>query len=231
MKFSYSLLLFLSLVGSNALAAGTPAGATNQPSDISTNVIEAKPPGLLFTNSVGMELLKVPGGFWAGKFEVTQKQYQDIMGSNPSEFIATNQPVEMVSWNNAVEFCKKLTAADLKKKLLPEGFYYTLPTEDEWLSLVGNATVEDAITSVKGALRSAPAVVGSTAPNNLGLCDVRGNVMEFCLGDETKPFRFLKGGSWKDFVEMNLRPDFHWWCKPDESANNFGIRCLLKGKP
>ena len=233
MKFSYSLMLFLSLAGTGALAAETPAtGATNAPANLITNKeVEAKPPGLKFTNSADMELLKMPGGFWAGKFEVTQKQYQDIMGSNPSEFGGASQPVENISWNDAVEFCRKMTEADVKKKALPEGYYYTLPTENEWLSLVGDAAVENAVTSVHGAPRTGPANVGSMPPNNLGLCDVRGNVMEFCLGDETKSYRFLKGGSWADFVDVNLRPEFHWWCQPDEHKNTFGLRCLLKAKP
>lgn len=228
MKFIYSLMLFLSFGRITARAAG---GATNQPTDSATNLMaEAKPPGAIFTNSTGMQLLKMPGGFWAGKFEVTQKQYQDIIGSNPSEFPGAAQPVEMVSWNEAVEFCSKLTAADLKKKFLPEGFYYTLPTEAEWVSLVGDAALDNAVTSLKGNTRPGPSNVGSTTPNSLGLYDVRGNVMEFCLGDDTKAYRFLKGGSWKDFVDVNLRPEFRWTCKPDERMNTFGIRCLLKAK-
>ena len=137
----------------------------------------------------------------------------------------------MVSWNDAMEFCRQLTAADLKKNFLPKGYHYSLPTEDEWLSLVGDAPLANAITSLNGNSRSGPSDVGSTPPNNLGLCDVRGNVMEFCLGDVTKPFRFLKGGSWKDNIDVNLRPEFHWWCQPDERMNTFGIRCLLKSSP
>src|SRR5271165_3796393 len=232
MKFLNSVMLFLSLAGISALAAGTPStNPANTPADLNTNLdVEAKPPGLIFTNSVGMPLLKMPDGFWAGKFEVTQKQYQDIMGSNPSEFGGAMQPVENISWNDAVEFCRKMTEADLKKKALPEGFYYTLPTEKEWLSLVGDATQENAVSSVHGAPRTGPANVGNMPPNNLGLYDVRGNVMEFCLGDETRSYRFLKGGSWADFVDVNLRPEFHWWCQPDEHKNTFGFRCLLKAK-
>jgi len=45
--------------------------------------------------------------FYMGKYEVTQKEYQEIMGTNPSRFKGDNLPVEMVSWYNAVEYCNK----------------------------------------------------------------------------------------------------------------------------
>jgi formylglycine-generating enzyme required for sulfatase activity len=45
-----------------------------------------------------------------------------------------------------------------------------------------------------------------------------------------QPRRFLKGGSWQDSVEINLRPEFRWYCKPDERQNAFGFRGLLKSK-
>jgi len=204
---------------------------TNQPAGEGTNeVLVAKVPGDDFTNSIEMQLIKIPGGFWAGKYEVTQKQYQLLTGANPSEFIGDEQPIENISWNDAMAFCTELTARDLSKKKIPEGYRYTLPTEEEWTNLLGNATLDSAVASLNGVIRNGPNNVGSLAPNDLGLYDVRGNVMEFCLSDESQPFRFLKGGSWKDFVEVNLRPEFRWYCKPDEKTNSFGMRCLLKAK-
>jgi len=52
--------------------------------------------------------------FWMGKYEVTQKQYSEVMGTNPSYFVGTGQdlsklPVERVSWYDAIEFCNKLS--------------------------------------------------------------------------------------------------------------------------
>ena len=123
-----------------------------------------------------------------------------------------------------------MTALDLSKKKIPEGYRYTLPTEEEWTNLLGGATLDSAVTSLTDRSRSGPSDVGSLAPNSLGLYDVRGNVMEFCQSDETKAFRFLKGGSWKDFVDANLRPEFRWYCKPEEKMNTFGFRCVLKDK-
>ncbi len=69
--------------------------------------------------------VKVPG-FFMGKYEITQAQYETIMGSNPSNFKTNgaNRPVEQVNWNDAIEFCKKLS-----KKA---GRTYRLPSEAEW---------------------------------------------------------------------------------------------------
>lgn len=210
-----------------AQAVPVPAADTNETN--ATNV--AKVPGAQFTNSVGMELVRISGGFWAGKFEVTQKEYQKVTGSNPSAFSGDNKlPVDSVSWNDAVEFCRKLTEMDIKEKKLPEGYRYTLPTEDEWQSFAASASLEDAITSL-GASRSGTSPVGSRGANALGLCDVLGNVMEFCLSDTSQPYRILHGGSWQDFTEINLRPAFRYYCQPDERKNTFGFRCVLKAGP
>jgi formylglycine-generating enzyme required for sulfatase activity len=190
--------------------------------DVQTPVV----PGDHYTNSIGMELVKV-GSFWAGKFEVTQKEFQQVTGSNPSAFGGENRPVENVSWNDAMNFCAKLTARELKAKDLPDGYFYTLPTESEWENLMAGASLADAVTSQNGP-RGGTARVGSLGPNQLGLYDTRGNVMEFCLGDTGKPYRVLRGGSWQDRIEVNLRPEFRFYCKPDDRQNTFGFRCLLK---
>jgi len=241
MKFKFACWIFLT-----ATAIALPAVAdeatvsstttTNQSGIVSTNgtngtnaVVEAKVPGDVFTNSIGMVLIKV-GSFWAGKYEVTQKEYQKIVGSNPSTFVGGTQPVDSVSWNDAVEFCDKLTVRDLETNAVPKGFYYTLPTEDEWQTLVADATLADAVTSQNGAVRQSTSPVGSLGPNSLGLYDVRGNVMEFCMTDTDKPYRVLHGGSWQDSIEENLRTEFRFYCKPDESKNTFGFRCVLKQK-
>ncbi|MDR0414865.1 MAG: formylglycine-generating enzyme family protein, partial [Prevotellaceae bacterium] len=63
-------------------------------------------------------------GFYIGKYEVTQKQYRDVMGTNPSSFKGDDLPVEMVSWDDAQEFIKKLNTRTGKS--------YRLPTEAEW---------------------------------------------------------------------------------------------------
>ena len=62
--------------------------------------------------------------FYMGKFEVTQAEYQAVMGKNPSRFLGDKLPVETVNWAEAKEFCEKLSKKEEKQ--------YTLPTEAEW---------------------------------------------------------------------------------------------------
>ena len=110
---------------------------------------------------------------------------------------------------------------------IPIGYYYTLPTEDEWESFVADASLDDSVTSANGD-RDGTAPVGSMKPNNLGLCDMRGNVSQWTLGDDSKPYRVLRGGSWQDRIEINLRTAFRTYEPPDTRANTFGFRVVLK---
>jgi formylglycine-generating enzyme required for sulfatase activity len=74
-------------------------------------------------------------GFYLGKYEVTQAQYEAVIGTNPSEFNATgngNRPVEKVNWTEAVAFCTQLTTQEQAAGLLPAGWAYVLPTESQW---------------------------------------------------------------------------------------------------
>ena len=67
-------------------------------------------------------------GFWLGKYEVTQKQWRSVMGSNPSEFKGDSNPVENVSWNDCQEFVRKVNDA----ARCQFGGSARLPTEAEW---------------------------------------------------------------------------------------------------
>lgn len=150
----------------------------------------------------------VATGFWAGAYEVTQDQYQSIMGENPSEFGKNTpdqgrHPVEMVSWIKAREFTQKLTERERTAKRLPEGYEYRLPTRAEWEYLARAGTVTpfnfgDSADPSKGNFKGTyPAqsgtsiasqnnvtgtkAVGSYAPNAWGLYDIHGNVSEWVL--------------------------------------------------
>ncbi|BAZ85545.1 bifunctional serine/threonine-protein kinase/formylglycine-generating enzyme family protein [Dolichospermum compactum] len=172
-------------------------------------------------NGVTLEMVEIPGGtfimgsleneagrysnegprhqvtvpaFFMGKYELTQAQYQAIMGSNPSRFQGNNRPVEQVSWNDAVTFCEKLSQKTQK--------YYRLPSEAEWeygcragtttpfyfgesitpelVNYNGNYTYASA---PKGQYRQQTTDVGSFPPNAFGLYDMHGNVWEWCLDD------------------------------------------------
>jgi formylglycine-generating enzyme required for sulfatase activity len=204
------------------------------------------------TNSIGMKLVYIPAGsfmmgspsnekdresdegpqhhvqiskgFYMGAYEVTQAQWQAVMGSNPSNFKGNNLPVEKVSWNDAVEFCEKLSHQ--------EGKTYRLPTEAEWeyacragtttpfyfgqtistdqANYDGNYTYG---SGRKGIYRQKTTAVGSFAPNAFGLYDMHGNVWEWCSdwygenyyssspgvdpqGPASGSYRVLRGGSW-----------------------------------
>ncbi|MFN6536025.1 MAG: SUMF1/EgtB/PvdO family nonheme iron enzyme [Nostoc sp. EkiNYC01] len=130
-------------------------------------------------------------GFFMGKYEITQAQYQAIMGKNPSNFRGVNQPVENLSWNDAVRFCKKLSEKTRRR--------YRLPSEAEWEYACRAGTTTpfyfgETITSdlanydgnytyasgSKGLYHKQTTSVGSFPPNAFGLYDMHGNIWEWC---------------------------------------------------
>ena len=235
MKINRNILALLTVALLSALPAMSlaQAGAPDATaSDSDTNA----PPKLkelmaendVVTNTVGIVLVKISPTFWAGKYEVTQSAYQKVMGSNPSAFQGGNHPVDSVTWNDAMAFCKKLTEKEQKDDELPRGYAYSLPTQAQWERLVDNASLKDAVMSLNMQRRSSTAPVGSLGPNSLGLYDTRGNVMEWCLDPQDKPYRVLRGGAWNTYIDINARIDFRWYGKPDEAKNTFGFRVVLE---
>lgn len=137
--------------------------------------------------------------FHIGRYEVTQRQWQAVMGSNPAKFTGEQQPVESVAFQACVEFCQRLTQL-LRREV-------RLPTEAEWeyACRAGTQTVYnvgDVISSAEhanfdgtysasgraGPNRARPTPVGSFPPNAWGLHDMHGNVAEWC-GDYFEPYR------------------------------------------
>ena len=80
----------------------------------------------------GLRKVTLTQGFWLGKHEVTQVQWEKIMGNNPSYFQDPRLPVEKMSWEGARNFCSQLTERERKAGRLPEGWAYQLPTEAQW---------------------------------------------------------------------------------------------------
>ncbi|MEH1929179.1 SUMF1/EgtB/PvdO family nonheme iron enzyme [Nostoc sp.] len=174
-------------------------------------------------NEEPQHAVNVPA-FLIGKFEVTQEQYQQIMGSNPSSFKGAKRPVELVYWNDAVDFCKKLSQKTGRK--------YRLPSEAEWeyacragtttpfhfgetitTDLANYNASETYANEPKGQYRRQTTDVGSFPPNAFGLYDMHGNVWEWCQDtwhdsykgapsdgsawiDNDNQSRTLRGGSW-----------------------------------
>ncbi len=98
----------------------TIACSKKQADNVADNLVLIK--GGTFTNTVSNLYGKraVIPDFYLGKFEVTQKEWIEVMGSNPSQFRKDNRPVEMVSWYDCVEYCNKRS---IKEGLQP---YYNI---------------------------------------------------------------------------------------------------------
>lgn len=169
--------------------------------------------------------------FYIGKYLVTQAQWREVMGTNPSHFKGCDDcPVESVSWDDAQAFIKKLNAKNGKN--------YRLPTEAEWeyaacggkqsmgYQYAGSNNLDEVgwYGSNSGS-KTHP--VGQKKPNELGIHDMSGNVWEWCADwydayppkPQTNPtgpakgdLRVLRGGSWSLIdnycrVAIRLRSD------------------------
>jgi formylglycine-generating enzyme required for sulfatase activity len=127
-------------------------------------------------------------GFYLGKYELTQAQWEKVMGSDPSRFKGTDRPVENVSWNDVVAFCKKLTEMEKKAGRVPKGMAYQLPTEAQWeyACWAGTTTKYSWGDSINSSNANYDDNVEETTPvgkypaNPWGFHDMHGNVWEWC---------------------------------------------------
>jgi sulfatase modifying factor 1 len=159
-------------------------------------------------------------GFWMSDHEVTQDEYQAIVGTNPSRFKGPSHPVDQVSWIEAVDYCNKLTNRERSAGHITAQQAYRLPTEAEWEYAARAGTTGarygelDAIAwhydNHLATPESQP--VKQKLPNAWGLYDMIGNVFEWCADwswaylpeDQLDPqgptsntgVRVIRGGSW-----------------------------------
>jgi len=183
-----------------------------------------------------------------GRFEVTQAQWEAVMGSNPSTFpqCGRNCPVESVSWNAVQEFISTLNAIT--------GGNYRLPTEAEWeyAARSGGRKEKYSGTSKEADLGdyawfgsnsdSQTHPVGQKKPNSLGIYDMSGNVWEwvediysdtaYCSHDKENPVlmegsanRVNRGGSWS-FEASSLRTALRSYVYPGISSYYVGFRLV-----
>ena len=183
-------------------------------------------------------------GYWMGKFEVTQEQYEAVTGSNPSDFKGPKNPVEMVSWNDAVEFCKSLSRKT--------GRTFRLPTEAEGeCACRAGSSTRFCFGDSDGGLgdyawydgnsgnQTHP--VGEKKPNAWGLYDMHGNVWEWCRdcygnynagsaknpqGPSSGGSRVLRGGSWRYSDPNTCRSARRAADLPTHSNNLRGFRVV-----
>jgi formylglycine-generating enzyme required for sulfatase activity len=213
-----------------ASPAETPNGSDELPAEPAKAVVS-------IVNSIGMRFVPIQAGtftmgegeqahqvtltqaFHLGQYEVTQEQYERVMGKNPSKFKGKQNPVEMVKWNDAVEFCRKLSELSEEKSA---GIVYRLPTGAEWeYSCRAGTTTKYSFGDSSSELGDyawysknsgkTTHPVGGKKPNPWGLYDMHGNVWEWCQdrygdypsGSVTDPtgaasgsVRVSRGGSW-----------------------------------
>ena len=165
-------------------------------------------------------------GFWIGKCEVSQAEYEKVMGTNPSNSNQDpNLPVERVNWFEGIDYCGRLTRLAETAGWLPPGYAFRLPTEAEWeyCCRAGTTTPFSSGSDVSDARLGLFAwfnrnsdfgtkPVGTRLPNPWGLYDMHGNVWEWCLdrwegslqgsrftnnpAPATGSLRVARGGSW-----------------------------------
>jgi formylglycine-generating enzyme required for sulfatase activity len=199
--------------------------------------------------------IKLTKAFYMGKFEVTQIQYRVLMNENPSKFGGDKLPVDNVNWYEAARFLKKLSDKT--------GMKFRLPTEAEWeyACRAGTTTAFNTGTTIDSDFANYDAdepyadgiigkdlkrttVVGSYPPNAFGLCDMHGNVWEWCSdiydneyykitpsidpkGPQEGKAKVIRGGAWNEWAYKCRSADRNSrWPKTNESI--IGFRVVLE---
>jgi formylglycine-generating enzyme required for sulfatase activity len=243
-------------------------GPQSQPEPRNARTTEGTQPESSLTNSLGMQFALIPAGeflmgstsgtghdlvhtvrisrpFYLGSHEVTQGQWEAVMGNNPSHFKSdANRPVETVSWGEVQKFIDKLNTRE-------GGTKYRLPTEAEWeyAARAGSTTAysfgDDSRQLGKYAWFADNAgnttrPVGKLQPNGWGLYDMHGNVWEWVQdwygtyttepvtdpqGPASGLLRISRGGGWQ-FTAWYCRSVYRYRLVPDNRMAFLGFRLL-----
>ena len=201
--------------------------------------------------------VKIQKPFYLGVYEVTQAEYEKVMGNNPSEFKGVpNCPVEQVLWDDAVEFCRKVSELRREKEAAAA---YRLPTEAEWeyACRAGTATLysfgDDArLLAQHGWFwdnsQGHTQPVGRLRPNAWGLFDMHGGAFEWCAdyyatdyyqhipgddprGPESGWSRVIRGGAWHIGDAEGLRSGLRDSSPPDRRNRGVGFRLVRTAGP
>ena len=182
-------------------------------------------------------------GFYIGKYEVTQAEWQAVMGTNPSKYKGDNLPVESVNWYDCQEFIRKLNELTGKN--------FRLPTEAEWEyaarggkrsygdKYAGGSDIDN--VAWYGGNTSSLHPVGQKRANELGLYDMSGNVSEWCFdwfgkysssaqtnptGPSSGTYRIMRGGYYYGDANRCLSL-YRSNIPPDHKTQFYGLRLAL----
>ncbi|MDY3272768.1 MAG: formylglycine-generating enzyme family protein [Prevotella sp.] len=182
--------------------------------------------------------------YYIGKYEVTQALWQTVMGNNPSKFKGDNLPVEQVKWKDCQKFLSKLNRIT--------GKMFRLPTEDEWeyaarggnksrgYQYSGSNNLSDVAWYDNNSGNKTHAV-GTKQPNELGIYDMSGNVLEWCqdrygkynsssqvnpTGANSGSDRVFRGGSWISNAG-NCRSSYRDYITLGGRDSYLGLRLVL----
>ena len=165
-----------------------------------------------------LKTLMLPA-FYMNRFEVTQEQYQQVMGTNRSFFKGKDLPVENVTWDDANQFCNRSGQR--------------LPTEWEWEKAAKAGTntpyywgdaMDDSFAWYRKNSSKKTHPVGSKKPNGYGLYDMAGNVWEWTASDHDAGGKVLRGGSWRN-SQTSLRSAHRIMSLPLFKYHYVGFRC------
>ena len=187
--------------------------------------------------------VRITRGFQMGKYEVTQEQWQAVMGSNPSDVKGATLPVEQVSWDDIQGFLQRLNARN-------DGYRYRLPTEAEWEyaaragttdKYAGANALEDVAWYGSNSGKTTHPV-GQKRPNAWGLYDMLGNAWEWCqdwygasyyasgpaenpAGPSSGSDRVFRGGAWF-LLAWNERVSYRGGSASGYRDYGSGFRCV-----